>query len=139
MGALYDDVNTRDAVAAIMERCGFAAALMPGPPSHLAAQVRRRSSQLLVLDLASAGTRGLRIVDTLQRAVPSCAVVLLAPFEGLRAAALEAGAYDLAGRDDLRDLERCLRRLTAELDARDLAALCVHPVVGVEPGCARER
>ena len=115
-----------------MERCGFAPVLLPGPPSQLATQVRSVLPQLLVLDLASGGIRGLGIVQTVRYAAPACAVVLLSPFEGLRTAALEAGAYELAGKDDLRDLERCLRRLKAELDARDSAGLRVQPVVGVQ-------
>ena len=82
---------------------------------------------VVVLDLASSGGRGLRIVDDVHAAVPSAAVVLLAPFEGLRTSAVSAGAYDLVGTDDLRPLGRTLRRLAAELDARDSITLPAGP------------
>lgn len=119
--ALYDDASTRPAVTAIIERCGFAVAVLRGPGSQLLAQTRAFSPTLVVFDLASGGSRGLAIIGDLRRAVPACTIVLLAPFEGLRESALAAGAYESVGKDDLRDLERCLRRLTAELDARDSA------------------
>jgi ActR/RegA family two-component response regulator len=120
-GALYDDVSSRPAITAIMKRCGFAVTLLHGPGSDLPTQVRKLSPPLLVLDLACAGSRGLGVIQDLRSAAPVCAVVLLAPFESLRRSALEGGAYDLTTSDDLRNLERCLRRLRAELDARDSA------------------
>ncbi len=131
-GAVYDDVATRAAVVAIMERHGFAVAMLDGPGASLVGQLRDVAPGLVVLDLASAASRGLRIVEDLHTSVPTCAIVLLAPFEGLRGPALSVGAYDLVGTEDLRDLERCLRRLTAELDARDSAALRAHPCIGAE-------
>ncbi len=123
-GAVYDDPSTRPAVSAIMERCGFSVALLRGPGSELVEQTRDVSPEVVVVDLASGGSRGLRVVVDLRTAVPSCAVIVLSPFEGLREPALEAGAYELAGTDDLRDLERCLRRLTAELSARESEGGC---------------
>ena len=131
-GALFDDAGSRPAASAVMERCGFGVAVLRGPGSEVVAQVRELSPELVVFDLASGGSRGLRIVEDFRSAAPDCVVVLLAPFEGLRESALEAGAYELTGKDDLRHLERCLRRLTAELDARDSAARSGHPVFVIE-------
>lgn len=130
-GALYDDVSSRLAVGAIMERCGYAVALLHGPGSEVPAQARALSAELVVFDLAAGGSRGLGVIQDIRSAAPGCAVVLLAPFEGLRQSALEAGAYELTGRDDLRHLERCLRRLSAELDARDSTDPPAQP--GLQP------
>jgi ActR/RegA family two-component response regulator len=123
IGALYDDASTRTAVAATMERCGFAVVVLDGPAPDLVAQAHALAPDVLVLDLAGGGVRGLRLVRELRRALPRCAIVLLTPFETLRDAAVEAGAYELVGRDDLRDLQRCLLRLGADLDARGSAVL----------------
>ncbi len=121
-----------------MERCGFGAIPLAGPASEVVAQVSLLSPEVLVFDLASGGARGLGVVEDLRRMVPGCAVVLLAPFDGLLESALEAGAYDLVGKDDLRDLERCLRRLRAELDARDASDLGTQPDLFVTPRSQRE-
>lgn len=137
-GAVYDDVSSRPAVAAIMKRCGFAVAVLRGPVSELVAQTRALSPALVVFDLGSGGSRGLRIVQDLQVAAPGCIVVLLAPFEGLRESALAAGAYELTGKDDLRDLERCLRRLAAELDAKGSAGGGLQPNFFADPASQRE-
>ena len=120
-GAVYDDPSTRLAVSAIMERCGFVVTRLHGPASELVEQARLVSPEVVVVDIASGGSRGLGIVGDVRAAVPACAGVLLAPFEGLRDSAREAGAYDLVGTDDLRDFERCLRRLGAELSAKESA------------------
>ena len=137
-GALYDDVRSRPAVVAIMERCGFVVTVLKGPGSRLVAQAGDLSPEVVVFELASGGSRGLGLIQDLRSAARGCAVVLLAPFEGLRRSALAAGAYELTGSDDLRDLERCLRRLSAELDARDSAAGSVQPDLLVEAASQRE-
>ena len=138
-GAVCDEVGSRPAVAAIMERCGFRVAVLQGPVSELVAETRLLSPQLVVFDLASAGSRGLRVVKDLQGAAPGCTVVLLAPFDGLRESALAVGAYELTGKDDLRDLERCLRRLTAELDARSSAGRGLQPGFWANSASQRKR
>ena len=139
-GAVYDDPRTRPAVVAALERCGFAVAVLLGPSSKLVPQTRQLSPELVVVDLASAGSRGLGIVADLHEAAPGCSVVLMAPFEGLKEWALSAGGYDLVGKDDLRDLERCLRRLAAELEASEAWALRPQPgvVADLAPNGDRE-
>ena len=121
VGAVCDDPSSRRAVTAIMARLGFEVAFLEGCVSDMLAQIGDLSPALVVFDLACSGSRGLAIVQDLQSAAPGCIVVLLAPFPGLRQSALVAGAYDLTGTDDLRGLERCLRRLVAELDAGEFA------------------
>jgi DNA-binding response OmpR family regulator len=115
---VYDELSTRHAVITTMERGGFTVVVLPGPVSGLLSQAGDHAPALFVLDLASSGFGGLRLVGALRARLPDCAIVLLSPFESLRERALEAGAYDLVGRDDLRTLAACLRRLNAELDAR---------------------
>lgn len=118
IGALYGDASTRTAVVATMERGGFAVVILDGPAPELVAQARVRSPDVVIFDLADGGVRGLRLVRDLRRALPRCAIVVLGPFETLRDEAIEAGAYELVGTDDLRDLQRCLERIGADLDAR---------------------
>jgi hypothetical protein len=97
-----------------MRRCGFAVLYNGEPARDIPTAVGRLRPDLLVLELALAGARGLGIVPAVLDAAPGCRVVLVSTFDKLRAPALEAGAYDLVGRDDFRDLEQCLRRLQAE-------------------------
>jgi ActR/RegA family two-component response regulator len=130
--ALYDDATTRHAVAAALQRFGFTVKPLYGFGQDVMQQVHAESPALVVFDLASGGRRGLRVVADL-KAVTNGAVLLLAPFEGLRLPAQGVGAYDLVGKDDLRDLERCLRRLRAELDAKDNVLLRSHPDVFGDP------
>jgi DNA-binding response OmpR family regulator len=125
--SVFDEARTRRAVAVIAERCGFEVSLVRGSWKEAVAQIGRFSPQLVIVDLPSVGVRGLGIIEDLQTTARMCTVVLLAPFEGLRDSALDAGAYELIGKEDLRDLDVCLRRLAAELSARDVAALCSEP------------
>lgn len=78
---------------------------------------RRPDVGVILLDLALAGMAGLGIVATLRAVAPGSAIVLLCPFSGLRAAAVEAGVYDFVDPHDLRDLDRCLDRLVAESES----------------------
>jgi len=69
---------------------------------------------LVVVDLASVGEHGLRIVGELQQAAPGCAVVVAAPptFADLRLDAVAAGAITLIETSDLRPLQCSIERLT---------------------------
>lgn len=77
------------------------------------AAVARAKPDIVVVDLALAGDRGLRIVTDLRKAAPDCAVVVVVPyrFGGLRASAEEAGAMALMELSDLRPLRPCLERI----------------------------
>lgn len=137
---VYDgDEPTRRAAAVIVERSGLEVVDLRDGVDDVVDHVRPLQPDLIVLELAMAGTRGLEVVSALLAALPGTAVVLLSPFEGLRVAALGAGAYDLVDADDLRELRRCVRRLVTERLAREaqqeLAVLVDQvPAVGAGQG-----
>ena len=68
---------------------------------------------IVVVDLSLSAEAGLRIVASLQRAAPDCAVVVVVPppFGRLRASAERAGAMALVELTDLRPLRHCLEQL----------------------------
>lgn len=116
-GLVCDDAPaSRHAVEAILTRSGFEVVGSFGsvPETLLAAELS--APDVIVLDLALAGDLGLRVIAALQAARPGCAVVVLSPFASLRGSTLEAGAYDFVPDPglDLRELERCIRRLAGE-------------------------
>lgn len=69
---------------------------------------------LVVIDLALAGDRGLGVVAALHDAAPGCAVVVVVPpaFVGLQPEAVAAGAMTLLESSDLRPLQCCVEHLT---------------------------
>lgn len=83
--------------------------------SGAAALVAAASIQpnLVVIDLALTGERGLRIVPELHEAAPGCAVVVAAPpeFVDLRLDAVASGAVTLVKTSDLRPLQCSVERL----------------------------
>ena len=68
---------------------------------------------LVVIDLALTGQRGLRIVPELHEAAPGCAVVVCAPpeFVDLRLDAVASGAVTLVKASDVRPLHCSVERL----------------------------
>ena len=101
----------------IVERCGVEVVDIGGGMGDVVERVRPLRPDLIVLELALAGTAGLDIVPALLAAVPGTAVVLVSPFDALRDAARRAGAHDLID-DDLSGLRRCVSRLVEARPAR---------------------
>lgn len=66
----------------------------------------------VVLDIEVAGTRGLGIVSEIRARAPGCDVIVLSLFDGLRMAALAAGASAFTGKLDLRELRSHLESFT---------------------------
>jgi ActR/RegA family two-component response regulator len=76
---------------------------------HLAAN---HAPDVAVVDLAVAGSAGVRIVPVLRAAVPGCEVVVVTPLSELDAAARELGALEVVRPHDLRPLTAALARLS---------------------------
>lgn len=134
-----DDTTTSRALGAILARCGFE--VVASVDSFGAALIEAGLSQpdVVVLELATAGDLGVRVVDALKSGFPDCAIVVLSPFETLRDLLLEAGAYAVvsnAGRD-LREVERCLVRLSQELH-RSASDPAVPVAQGAAPAAAQD-
>ena len=122
---VYDgEASSCRAVSAVAEAAGAAVVAVSKATPDLA-QVRAVRPDVVVLELALAGARGLGIVPALLGALPQCAIILLSPFDTLRESALDAGAYDLVGKDDLHDLGLCFRRL-ATRGTRGVATLAAE-------------
>jgi ActR/RegA family two-component response regulator len=89
---------------------------------HRWADAVRRATDLnpdvAIVDLAVAGSVGVRIVPVIRSAVPGCEVVVVAPFPELGAAARRAGAYEVVRASDLRPLAAALVRLGATSAAK---------------------
>jgi ActR/RegA family two-component response regulator len=77
---------------------------------HLAADL---APDVAIVDLAVAGSAGVRIVSVLHSALPGCEVVVLSPLPELDAAARDAGACEVVRPNDLRPLTAELTRLSA--------------------------
>ena len=113
-GLVYDDdPDTRRAVAAILARCGFDLAGHVASPAD-ALVAAGSLPDVIVLDLALSGARGLGILAALHAVAPACTLVVLSPFDRLKEAALDAGACDFIDKRDMRQLERCLRRVAEQ-------------------------
>ena len=129
LAAVFEaDCSTSRAVGAMVEGCGFVVVSFTEPPVDLSATVKSIHPEVVVFELAMAGAQGLGVVGDLLDAVPGCGVILLAPFENLREAALHAGAFELIA-NDMGALERCLhelrrRRATLRAASAPDAAVC---------------
>lgn len=101
------DARMNEAVAAILLARGYTVVSFAEQPADVVWTVKSLGAELVILELAMVGARGLRIVQDVRQAVRDCQVIFLSPFETLRAAGLAAGALELVG-TDLGVLERCL-------------------------------
>ncbi|MGH9177372.1 MAG: response regulator [Acidimicrobiales bacterium] len=112
-----DDESTSHALGAILPRCGFEVVATVESFGAALVEAALARPDVVVVELATAGDLGVHVVDAIEAALPGCAIVVLSPFEALRASLLEAGAYDVVSNAerDLRDLQRCLVRLSQEL------------------------
>lgn len=67
-----------------------------------------------IVDLALAGTVGVRVVPVLRSAAPGCEVLVVSPLSDIDLSPLEAGAAEVVAPTDLRPLAAALRRIAAE-------------------------
>jgi DNA-binding response OmpR family regulator len=64
-----------------------------------------------IVDLALAGSVGVRLISVLRTASPTTQVIVLSPLEAVDLAALDAGAIEVVQPTDLRPLAAALRSL----------------------------
>ncbi len=69
------------------------------------------SIDVVVLDLALAGSVGIRIVGVLQAVAPNVEVIVLTPFANIDPELRRSGAFSVIDPSDLRPLGLALRRL----------------------------
>ena len=103
--------RTQRAIAASMERHGIRLALVAPSITTVLRETSILLPDVVVVDVALAGVDGVGVIRRMLDASPGCTVVLLAPFDTLREAAIAAGAHHFVLHDDLEELETCLERL----------------------------
>jgi DNA-binding NarL/FixJ family response regulator len=75
--------------------------------------VVEREADVALIDIATVGRLGIRLIRAVRRLAPSCEVVVLSPFRSLDLVALEAGATVVADPSDPRPVAVALKRLAA--------------------------
>lgn len=83
-------------------------------PESLGAVVDR-DAHAFIVDLATVGRVGLRLLRAVRELVPTCQVMVITPLHAVDLSALDAGAAVVVGPDDLRELAAAMRRLQAEV------------------------
>lgn len=111
-----DDPTQCSAVAEQLVRAGCGLVVQTPSLVQLLDVVSRTMPNIIVLDLALAGIRGLDVVRDLHRTCTECALIVLSPFVGLRDDAIAAGARALVDVRDLRDLDAVLATMTAPIE-----------------------
>jgi DNA-binding NarL/FixJ family response regulator len=72
-----------------------------------------QEADALLVDIATVGRLGVRLIRAVRRLAPACEVFVLSPFRSIDAAALEAGATAIADPSDPRPVATALKRLGA--------------------------
>lgn len=73
--------------------------------------VVQHRADAIVVDLATVGRVGVRLVRALRRLAPECAVLVVSPFRAIEQVIRDAGAQVVALPTDLRPLATALREL----------------------------
>jgi DNA-binding NarL/FixJ family response regulator len=74
-------------------------------------QLIQHEADAVLLDIATVGRVGVRLVAAVRRLAPECRILLLSPFRTIDVAAIEAGAHVIADPSDLRPVGRELYQL----------------------------
>lgn len=74
-------------------------------------QIVEHEADAVLLDIATVGRVGVRLIAAVHRLAPACRILLLSPFRTIDVAAVEAGADVIADPSDLRPLGTELHRL----------------------------
>lgn len=108
---VQDEPNLRRSLRAMMSASGFDVVADVAAGNDAIAAAAATQPEVILLDVDLTGTRGLRLIPTLLSVAPNCELLVLSSFDSLRFAALEAGAFAVIGKSDLRELRRSLARL----------------------------
>ena len=95
-----------------MVACGLAHVDSTRAPDAVLDAARRTGPDVIVVDIEVAGSMGVGLVPALHQVSPESMIIVLSQFESLRFASLAAGADAFIGKADLRELRRCLERVT---------------------------
>lgn len=112
-----DDADTCRVLATVLRRCGFEVVGEVTSVADALVAAGVCQPHAVVVDVALTGDLGLGAVRAVHAVAPPCAVLVISPFETMKSAAMEAGAYDVLGYSDLRVLEHSLKRLATEAQA----------------------
>lgn len=109
-----DDTGGCEVLRRTVEAAGFELiAMVKGWPKAVQ-RVADEGVDLVVVDIAQAGSLGLRLIEVLHLASPRCRVIVLDSLGDIQLAALEAGAFEVVAGDDLRPLTAALQRIATE-------------------------
>jgi DNA-binding response OmpR family regulator len=75
--------------------------------------VVEHEADALLVDIATVGRLGVRLIRAVRRLAPTCEVLVLSPFRSIDLAAAEAGASTIADPSDPRPFAVALRRLAS--------------------------
>jgi DNA-binding response OmpR family regulator len=121
-----DQTSSFDAIRAVLDDAGFLVVVRASTFSDGAVLTAAMQPDVAVLDLALTGLEGLGALHVLHTAAPTCATIVLSPFESLEPAAQSLGAAALVDPHDLRalgDAADAIRRqrvaVPAQRDGRD--------------------
>jgi DNA-binding NarL/FixJ family response regulator len=102
----------------VLERCvtdaGLEVIAEVGHWTEAVARIAELDVDVAIVDLSLAGSMGVRLIEVLRTADPSCEVVALSPLEEIDLVAFEAGASEVVQPSDLRPLTAALQRLVAD-------------------------
>lgn len=108
---VQDEPELRRSLRAIATACGFTLIADVAAADDAIEVAAATHPDVILLDLDLAGRRGVQLITALLSTSPNCVLLVLSSFDSLRFAALEAGAFAVVGKSDLRDLRRSLERL----------------------------
>ncbi len=109
-----DDPVLRRWVARLAEKAGVEVVAQVEQWAHALEQVVEHEADVVVIDLATVGRVGVRLVRALRRLAPQCEVLVISPLHTVGVSVLEAGASVVTGPTDLRPFAVAFARLVGQ-------------------------
>jgi DNA-binding NtrC family response regulator len=109
-----DDPVLRRWVARLAEDAGVEVVATTEHWARALEQIVEHEADAVVIDLATVGRVGVRLVRALRRLAPNCDVLVISPLRTIDLAVEEAGAAAVASPSDLRPLAAALLHLRNE-------------------------